>query len=115
MTPTTAYKRLNQLLWHGRLPKATVIFVDSKTIPHIHGITLDDKISLFMRPVIMLNRASALGPTLVHEMLHVAEPTLQHGVLFEALVQRYWRFAKKNIKGLQKPHKSKPVEIPNVE
>lgn len=114
MTPTTAYRRLNALLWRNRLPAATVIVVSNATLPFLHGITLDDGVSLFMTPVILLNRTSVFGPTLVHEMLHVAEPNLPHGQIFDAIVRRYWRIAKKEIAGISKPHKIKIVEPPNV-
>jgi hypothetical protein len=103
VTPRAAYHRLNTLLWLGRLPDATIIFVDNATLPNARGITLHDGIDLFMKPVIVLNRTTLWGPTLVHEMLHIAEPQLSHGKIFETLVRRYWRIAKTEIKGLHKP------------
>ena len=100
MTPTVLYRRLNKLIWLGRLPKATITLVDNETIPLCYGITLFDRD--FARPVIVLNASNKhWGKTLVHESIHVAEPTLQHGVLFDALVETYWRRARKEIKGLK--------------
>lgn len=106
MSPKVAYSRLNRLLWMGRLPNATVSFVDNETIPCLHGITMNDGID-FQRPVILLNQTSSCwGETLVHECLHVAEPTLRHGDIFDALVTRYWRKARKEIKGWHTKSKS---------
>ena len=114
MRPAAAYKRLNKLLWLGRLPAPTIIFVDNATIPRMHGVTLHDG-DMFVKPVIVLNRSTPWGPTLVHEMLHVAEPTLKHGILFDKIVRRYWFTAKKRIKGIQKSRAVvKPTEAPHV-
>ncbi len=100
MKPETAYRRLNVLLWMGRLPKATIKFVDDKTLPYCYGVTLFD--ADFALPVILLNsRHSRWGKTLIHECLHVAEPLLPHGKVFEAIVNSYWRKAKKSIRGLK--------------
>lgn len=99
MDPQTAYRQLNELIWLGRLPVATIVIVDNDTIPSCHGVTLDE--DMFAKPVIILNSKSHLGHTLVHEMIHIAEPKLNHGHLFETLVNRYWLFAKKNIKGIR--------------
>lgn len=99
MTPTAAYRHLNRLLWMGRLPHATVVRVTNATIPRCYGITVHDDI--VVRPVILLNCDQAhVGKTLVHEMLHVAEPLLNHGDIFEALVNKYWNYARKNLKGI---------------
>ena len=63
---------------------------------------MHDGINLFLKPVIILNSGDRYwGKTLVHEALHVAEPTLPHGKLFDAIVLRYWRLAKKEIKGFR--------------
>jgi hypothetical protein len=100
MKPQTLYHRLNKLLWHGRLPQARIIMVDDSTLPTCHGLTLDD--DDFALPCIFLNSDSNhQAKTLLHECLHVAEPTLAHGVLFDMLVERYWRWARKEIKGLK--------------
>lgn len=114
VTPSVAYARLNKLLWMNRLPNATILFVDNATIPHMHGVTLHDA-AMFLKPIIVLNRTTPWGPTLVHEMLHIAEPTLAHGVLFDKIVRRYWHIAKKEIKGIHKSRMIvKPTEAPNV-
>lgn len=100
MTPAAAYKRLNRLLWLGRLPKATVQFLDTDALPTCYGITLFDRD--FARPVIFINSETThWGKTLVHECIHVAEPTLAHGMVFEMLVEAYWRRARKAIRGLK--------------
>jgi len=100
MTPQTAYNRLNRLIWHGRLPEAKVIFVDDSFIPNCWGVTLHDEGNLFPKPVIIINLLRKnWGETLVHEALHVAEPTLRHGTVFNALVAIYWRRAKKDMHG----------------
>ena len=114
MTPSTAYHRLNALLWLGRLPNVTIVLVDNATIPHMHGITLHDAF-MFVKPIIILNRKTPWGPTLVHEMVHIAEPQLTHGRVFNAMVRHYWWLAKKEIKGLQLPRAhTKPAEAPHV-
>jgi hypothetical protein len=103
MTPTTAYKRLNNLLWRGRLPAATIFLVADTVMPGCFGVTLFDED--FDRPVIILNSSlKRWGKTLVHECLHVAEPELPHGKLFDSLVASYWRFAKKEIKAFRGPY-----------
>lgn len=100
MTPAAAYKRLNKLLWMNRLPKATVQFVDPETIPACSGITLFDRD--FARPIIFLNSADKKwGKTLIHEMCHVGEPSLNHGIAFDILVETYWKLARKAIRGLK--------------
>lgn len=102
LTPQTAYKRLNRLLWRGRLPDAKVFSVPNPTMPYTHGVTMDDGIDLFLKPVIVLNSGDRFwGETLIHECLHVAEPHLSHGVVFEKIVRRYFRLAKKEIKGFR--------------
>jgi hypothetical protein len=99
MTPSKMYGALNKFIWRGRLPKASVMFIANATLPDCHGLTLDQH--LFARPVIMLNADSPEWPkTLVHEMLHVAEPRLRHGQLFDVLIEGYWRMAKKHLKGI---------------
>jgi hypothetical protein len=84
----------------GRLPLATVLFAEKSTIPNCYGITLFDRD--FVRPVIFLNsETTRWGKTLVHECLHVAEPALPHGVIFDMLVESYWRRARKELRGLK--------------
>ncbi len=101
MRPLTVYNRLNKLLWLNRLPNATVSFTDDATIPRCYGITLFD--NDFAKPVIFINDThKKWGRTLIHEMVHVAEPQLPHGRIFELLVNSYWLYARKNIKGLEK-------------
>jgi len=57
----------------------------------------------FVTPVIFLNMSQKhWGKTLVHECVHIAEPQLPHGKVFNSLVESYWRFARKNIKGLDR-------------
>jgi hypothetical protein len=98
MTPTAAYARLNKLIWMGRLPKAVISFVDDSVIPSCYGVTLFDRD--FARPVIFLNRSTKKWmKTLIHEMIHVAEPSLPHGKTFDALVNSYVRFSKNIKKG----------------
>lgn len=100
MTPQTAYNRLNRLIWHNQLPEAKVVSVDNSFIPNCWGVTLHDEGPLFPKPVILINRLRKnWGETLVHEALHVAEPSLRHGKIFEGLVAIYWRRAKKELKG----------------
>lgn len=100
VTPAAAYRRLNKLLWMNRLPKATITVVDDATIPRCYGLTIHDEICV--HPVILLNSTyKRWGLTLVHEMLHVSEPELRHGKLFDALVNRYWKIARIEIKGLK--------------
>ena len=99
MRPAAAYQRFNKLLWNNRLPKAIVTLVDDAVIPRCFGLTLFD--DDFAQPVIYLAAGNKRWPkTLLHEMLHVAEPSLPHGKVFNTLVESYWRFAKKQIKGL---------------
>jgi hypothetical protein len=98
MRPATAYRRINRTIWLNRLPVATIIFVDKPTMPNCYGVTLDDD-GVFEQPVIVLNSAhKRWGKTLIHEMIHIAEPSLCHGLVFEALVNRYWRIAKAELK-----------------
>jgi hypothetical protein len=101
VTPKTAYRLLNKLIWCGRLPKAKVVLVDDSIMPSCYGLTLHD--NDFVSPVIFLNLVSkhSWAKTLIHEMIHVAEPTLNHGVVFEMLVESYWRIARKKLKGLK--------------
>lgn len=100
LTPQTAYSRLNKLLWLGRLPDARVILVADEFVPNVHGVTLHDGQRLFMKPLIVLNGSAPWGKTLIHECLHVAEPRLAHGTVFDKIVRRYWRIARRQIKGL---------------
>ena len=100
MTPTSVYKRLNKLIWLGRLPKAVIKIVPDETIPTCYGVTIHDDV--VVRPVILLNASfKRWGKTLLHECVHVAEPELHHGVIFDALVETYWHIARKKIKGLR--------------
>lgn len=99
MTLTAAYRCLNKLIWRGRLPHAVVLRAEEDILPRCYGITLFD--DDFVRPVIFISHNQPRpAKTLVHEMLHVAEPTLPHGKIFDNLVERYWSYARKNIKGL---------------
>lgn len=92
MTPATAYKRLNKLLWKGRLPNAMVEFIDDDVMPRNFGITMWDED--FVLPVIFINAGRKRWlKVLIHECLHVSEPTLPHGKLFDALVKSYYRQA----------------------
>jgi hypothetical protein len=104
MRLATAYKRVNTLIWHDRLPEPGVLkFVDNETLPTDYGMTVHAV--PFAKPIIVLNkRDKGYDKTLIHEMLHVAEPELNHGALFEILVRRYLRLARKNIRGLKKIH-----------
>ena len=70
-------------------------------MPSCYGMTLHDQD--FVLPVIFLNMSAKNHwvKTLVHECVHVAEPVLQHGVLFDGLVEACWRRAKAEIKGLK--------------
>lgn len=99
ITPAQVYSRLNRLLWLNRLPVAKIVLVEDSVIPKCKGITFHD--NLVVNPVILLNVSSKRwAKTLVHEMMHVAEPQLMHGTLFDILVDLYWRIAKNKIKGL---------------
>ena len=102
MLPSVAYKRLNKLLWRNRLPKAKLIFVDDSVMPRCYGLTVDDEGDKdFIAPMIFLNAGDKhRGKTLVHEMLHLAEPQLPHSATFTTLVNSYWKFACKKLKGL---------------
>lgn len=111
MNPLQEYRRLNSLIWYGRLPDATIVMVDNATIPYVHGITCHNT-TLFVKPVIILNRNSPWKRTLVHEMIHVAEPELAHGPVFDHIVRRYYRLAQKTRKKKQKL--IQPTEAPNV-
>lgn len=102
MTPSDAYRRLNKIIWYGRLPKAKVLRVPDATIPRCHGLTLMHDAEILIHPVILLNITTRQwGRTLIHEMLHVAEPQLLHGELFETIVNRYWRLARLNLKDIK--------------
>jgi len=96
MTPAAAYKRFNRLLWANRLPKATITFVTDATLPSCYGITLQDDVCV--QPVILLNEKYPWGKTLIHEMIHVAEPLLPHGKTFTNLVEFHWRIARTHLK-----------------
>lgn len=98
MGPAAAYRCFNKLLWNNRLPKAVISFVEPDVMPKCYGLTLFD--TDFARPVIYLAADNKRWPkTLIHEMLHVAEPSLPHGKLFTALVEAYWRYSKNTKKG----------------
>lgn len=103
MTPQTLYARLNRLFWRGRLPDATAVLVDDATLPTEWGITLREE-DCFMHPLIALNtsKPGGWGKILIHEMLHVAEPELKHGDLYEALVCYYWARAQREITDLKR-------------
>ena len=85
----------------NRLPKAVVVRVSDQVMPRCYGMTIQD--DFVVRPVILLNRSTPhhWGKTLIHEMIHVAEPELRHGKTFEALVTTYWRLARTYVKGLR--------------
>lgn len=103
MTPQHLYGRLNKLLWFGRLPDATVILVDNETMPKLWGIVMN-RDENFALPIVVLNyfRPGGWGITLVHEMLHIAEPELRHGTAFNSIVNAYWARAQREIKNLKK-------------
>src|ERR1035437_1621960 len=99
VTPAQAYAQLNRLLWSNRLPKARIVIGNDLTRKCM-GLTIQDDV--LVQPVIFLNSAyKRWGSTLVHEIVHVAEPSLGHGKLFDALVNHYWRAAKKVIAGIK--------------
>jgi hypothetical protein len=100
VTPKTAYKRFNKIIWNNRLPPAIVTLVDDAVMPRCFGLTLFD--DDFAQPVIYLAAGNKRWPkTLIHECVHVAEPSLPHGALFNALVETYWRMARREIRGLK--------------
>ena len=75
-----------------------VTFIDDTAMPTSFGITLWDED--FRLPVIFINAARKRWlKVLIHEMLHVADPSLPHGKTFEALVTFYLRAAKNTKKG----------------
>lgn len=93
MSPQQAYDYLNQHLWAGRLPEAKVDLVENELMPKCWGLTI--AVPGLARPVILLNINNRKWEvTLVHEMLHIAEPMLPEGKLFESLVRFYWEKAK---------------------
>lgn len=100
MTPARAYARLNNLLWNNRLPKAKIVQSDTALTSNCMGLTLTDDDALAIPHIWLNTKYKRWGKTLVHEMLHVAEPELPHGKLFDTLVNTYWRYAKQHIKGL---------------
>lgn len=96
MGPAALYRRFNKLLWNGRLPKAVVAFVEDDVMPACYGLTLFDRD--FARPVIYLAAGNKRWQkTLMHECVHVADPSLPHGKLFNALVETYWRLARREM------------------
>jgi hypothetical protein len=100
MTPAAAYRRLNAILWLNRLPKTKIVLVEDATLPRCYGLTIHDDVCV--RPVILLNaKYKNWGKTLVHEMVHIAEPQLRHGPLFTALVEGHWQLARLKLKGLR--------------
>jgi hypothetical protein len=91
MTPTVLYHRLNHIIWLGRLPRAKIVRVDDATIPECDGLTFPPD-HLLRRPIILLNGTdNHWEKTLIHEMLHIAEPRLRHGKIFAALENLYRR------------------------
>lgn len=76
-------------------------------MPTDHGLTVDDDGDPDFRvPLLFLNTVrqsgkGCTGKTLVHEMLHIAEPQLPHCKSFHSIVDAYWRIARKKIKGLE--------------
>ena len=93
MTPQEAYDYLNTVIWLGRLPNAKVDLVEDAIMPRCWGLTL--AVAGLARPIIMLNEKNRKWEvTLIHEMTHLAEPTLPEGKVFDALVQYYWSQAK---------------------
>ena len=98
LSPATAYRRLNRLLWEGRLPAAHVTFIDDAVMPANFGITLWDED--FVLPIIFINASRKRWlKVLIHECLHVAEPSLPHGKIFDSIVNSYTRRAKNEKKG----------------
>ena len=95
------YARLNRLIWLDRLPKARIVPLEKTSLmPGCMGYTVHDE--FFIKPVIFINLGYKYwGKTLIHEMLHTAEPELPHGRIFNAMVDFYWRIAKKKLKGLK--------------
>jgi hypothetical protein len=92
------YASLNRVIWLNRLPNAKIVLLEDSALPKCHGITVHDDV--FVKPIIFLNlKYKRWGKTLVHEMLHVAEPHLVHGRIFDTIVDFYWRVAKHNLKG----------------
>lgn len=99
LTPDRAFEEINNLIWDSRLPTIPVFLVPDSFMPDNWGITLYDE--EFTEPLILLNNKRPWGRCLIHEMLHVAEPQLEHGKVFDSLVRQYWTIAKKEIKGLR--------------
>lgn len=100
MGPQATYRRFNKLIWNARLPKAVVLFVAEDVMPKCYGLTLFD--DDFARPIIYLAAGTKRWQkVLIHEMLHVAEPSLPHGKIFNTVVESYWRQARKEIRGLR--------------
>jgi hypothetical protein len=96
--PQQTYRRLNKLLWMGRLPRATVYWIDDETLPTNFGMTQWD--ADFALPVIFINSSRKRWlRVLIHEMIHVSEPEMPHGKLFESLIDFYVRAAKNTKKG----------------
>src|ERR1700676_4928892 len=99
-SPAVEYRRLNRLMWEGRLPRASVYWIDDETMPTNFGLTMWDED--FSLPVIFLNASNKRWlKVLVHECIHIAEPSLSHGRLFDALVETYWRRAKNELRRMK--------------
>lgn len=93
MTPQEAYRYLNRVLWLNRLPDAKVETVENEIMPRCWGVTVAQP--GLAKPIIFLNAKNRKWEiTLIHEMIHVAEPNLPDGKLFDSLVQFYWNRAK---------------------
>lgn len=98
--PPELYRRLNHLLWLNRLPSATILLIEDNVIPKCRAVSIQD--DLFVKPVIFLNtKYKHWAKSLVHEMVHIAEPRLEHGLQFDSLVNFHWRIACSKIRGLR--------------
>ena len=101
LTPSRMYRILNRRIWLNRLPAAKIVFVKNSHIPRLAAITLHDGEGLFAKPVICVNLKQKKNKhwalALIHEMVHVAEPELQHGRIFNALVRQYWFMTQKHL------------------
>ena len=93
MRPQDAYVLLNRRFWLNRLPNAKIELVENSVIPTCWGLTLvGDQLA---RPIVLINEKNRKWEiTLLHEMVHLAEPELPEGKLFDALVRHYWNRAR---------------------
>ena len=109
-SPQVVYQRLNRLIWLNRLPKAKIMLVENSYLPTCLGVTLPcgEGSAPFARPIIILNAGRFWEKTLLHEMLHIAEPSLLDGRMFDALVERYWN----QFKRLTKEPREVPGRMP---